>query len=155
MTKNSFTSDACLFVPEERNKYWPPGSTIVDFINGPVRAFFVWQAFKDLTGESLPERPHFIEGRIDFYAREAGLSDTSAIFEFIEFVAAAGVRRRARCYCGSGARIRDCSPDHLARVLDVRERVPAEVVGEGISDMRRKLISLSGRPLQHSKAGSA
>src|SRR5437899_11729328 len=44
------TGEACLFIPDERRKVYPPGTSFLEFLNGPVRNFFLSQSIFQRTG---------------------------------------------------------------------------------------------------------
>jgi hypothetical protein len=60
--------EACLFLPEEQWKAYPPGTTFVDFLNGPVRHFFLGQSLVR-RGQPGPFRAwgHGAKGMFEFY----------------------------------------------------------------------------------------
>jgi hypothetical protein len=62
---------ACLFVPDERWKHYPIGSDSIDYIRGPLRNFFLWQAYYEIEGKPLFEgRSHGPDGILESYYEE-------------------------------------------------------------------------------------
>ena len=86
---------ACLFLPDERYKYYPRGSTIIDFIEGPVKSFFLWQTNYDLnkSESSFEERGHGVEGIIEFYSEELKTKDISVMLKFLDYLTAKKVKK--------------------------------------------------------------
>jgi hypothetical protein len=124
-TARHFNPDgaACLFLPDARFRSCPRHCTIEEFINGPVRTFFLWQAYYDITGTVPPsgEWKHGVDGIVQFYFEELGTSDLPTVIRFLEFLTAKKARATQVCYCGTGRRLRDC---HLAKVKTYRDRIP-------------------------------
>ena len=73
---------ACLFVKDEAFKYLNNKLTIIDFINGPVKDFFISQHYFSLTGKWIyGERGHGDKGIIEFYKEEIGTEDKNVIIK--------------------------------------------------------------------------
>ena len=70
----------CLFLPDERWDVYPKGSRFLDFLNGPVRNFFLGQTMVHL-GHIWPfgEHRHGINGIREYYDGLLGTTDFSAI----------------------------------------------------------------------------
>lgn len=113
---------ACLFFRDERYKYWPQGSTIIDFIEGPVRSFFIWQIEHDLNGGGLNfvGRGHGVNGIIQFYTELIGTDDKKVITRFLEYLTKKKVKGHWLCYCGSGEKMRNC---HFDTLIDSRTKI--------------------------------
>ncbi len=116
---------ACLFLPEARWQYCRSRPGISEFIDGPVKAFFAWQAHVALTGRKPPsgEWRHGFPAIVDFYFEQLQTNDVRVVRTFLEYMTAKKVKHHWRCYCGSGVLLRDC---HLARVDFLRQRVPRQ-----------------------------
>lgn len=112
---------ACLFVEGERWQHWPEGSTLVDFIDGPVLAYLIGHAHYTLKG-SWPqgERSHGAGGILESYGELLGTDDADVIEAYIDVLAANNPKGHWVCPCGSGERLRRCHRDH---VNDLREKV--------------------------------
>jgi hypothetical protein len=135
----------CLFVPDERWKYYPIGSSIIEFLRKPVREFFLWQAYFDIAGEPLfPGRSHGPAGVLESYCEELQTSDPAVVIKFLDYLSSKKPKGHWNCYCGSGGRLRDC---HFAKFRALRDRIPR-------SYALRSLDLLRGR-LQARKASSA
>ncbi|MEN6537880.1 MAG: hypothetical protein ABFD89_29785 [Bryobacteraceae bacterium] len=122
-----FNSDgsACLFLPDARFRICAKNCSIDQFVNGPVCAFFLWQAHYEITGRvpATGEWQHGVLGILQFYFEELGTDDGRVVVRFLECLAAKKVRPPHACYCGSGRKLRDC---HLATVNTYRERIPRQ-----------------------------
>ena len=116
---------ACLFLPEERSKYWPMGSTIIDFIDGPVKDFFLWQTDYDLNdGKSrFGARQHADKGIIEFYKEEIGSEDKTVIKTLLEYLTKKEIKGHWLCYCGSGKKIRDC---HINKLKELGSKISCD-----------------------------
>ncbi len=126
---------ACLFLPDERYKYYPRGSTIIDFIEGSVKSFFLWQTNYDLNGSksSFEERGHGVEGIIEFYSEELKTKDKSVILKFLDYLTAKKVKKHWRCYCGSGKQLRYC---HIDKLNDLRAKISRDDVKNSLARIR-------------------
>jgi hypothetical protein len=129
-----FDKSACLFLRDERYKYFPPGSSIIDFIKGPVENFFLSQTYFDSTGKWLfGERSHGSDGIIEFYSEELGTDKYQAIKIFLEYLSSKKcIKGHRDCYCGSGKKLRDC---HLTKLIDFRSKISPE-------DAKKSLIMI-------------
>jgi len=116
---------ACVVLPDERWKSWPVGAPLVDFLNGPLRSYFICQSVVE-SGHPWPmeELGHGAAGIRTSYAELLGTDDINVIRGYLVCLAAKQVKGHWSCPCSSGKRLRDC---HLARVLDLRTRIaPAD-----------------------------
>ena len=112
---------ACLFVSGERWRYWPRGSSFIDFLNGPVISFLVGQALVE-RGEPWPfgERSHGGNGVLEAYSEMLGISDPGVVTDYLRVLARAKLRRHRGCPCGSGRPIRDC---HIEQIVSLRGNI--------------------------------
>ena len=117
---------ACLFLRDERYKYYPQGSTIIDFIETPVKNFFLWQADYDLNeGKSnIGERGHGTKGIIEFYSEELKTDDLVVIKNFLSYLTKSEVKGHWDCYCGSGKKMRNC---HFDILLQLKSKISCDV----------------------------
>jgi hypothetical protein len=126
----SISGGACLFVREERWRAYPKGATIIDFIQGPVRNFFLSQTYFDLTGKWLfGERSHNVDGVFEYYEEELGTNDPATITRFMMYLSKKVVKGHWDCFCDSGKRMRNC---HFPKLLEMREKIPQEVAARSL-----------------------
>lgn len=113
---------ACLFLRDERYKFYPKGSTIIDFIEGPVKNFFIWQMDYDLNGgnSSFGGRPHGANAIFQFYTEELGINNRSIIRNCLYYLSKENINGKWPCYCGSRKRLRGC---HLNKLMDLRSKI--------------------------------
>ena len=131
---NSGDGSACLFVPDERWKYYPIGSSIIEFIRNPVREFFLWQAYYDIEGKPLfPGRSHGPDGVLESYFEELQTKNPRVVVKFLDYLGSKKPKGHWDCYCGSGKRLRDC---HFAKLLALRERIPRAYARNSFSLLR-------------------
>lgn len=111
----------CLFAPGERWRYWPLGEGLVEFLRGPVQAFFVGHAIFELT-ENWPfgERSHGTLGVVEAYSDLVGTTEIPALTRYLAVLARPKLEAHRACPCGSGRRISEC---HRAAVVALREKV--------------------------------
>jgi len=136
---------ACLFLPEERWRVWPEGSSMLTFLDGPMRHFFIGQALKAL-GEDWPfgERTHGIEGALE-YCKDVLQSDdeafVNACLAMLSQPGFKGFRGHWPCPCESGLRIRECHPGLLA---DMHEKIPAARAATFVRQSQGRELSVAG-----------
>ena len=126
---------ACVLLPDERWKSWPAGAPLVDFLNGPLRNYFICQSVVE-SGDPWPmeELAHGAAGIRASYAELLGTDDVNVIRGYLACLAAKLVKGHWLCPCGSRKRLRDC---HLARVLELRKKISP-------ADASKSLRSLQG-----------
>lgn len=126
---------ACLFLLEERHKYLPNGTTIIEFIEGPIKSFFIGQAGFTQTGKWIfGERAHNEEGIIDYYKNIIGTDDAEIVTRFIEYLSKNKVKGHWECYCGSKKRMRNC---HFKTLLKTREFIKPKDVNTSLYVMTK------------------
>lgn len=125
---------ACLFIPEERWKYYPKGASIVDFIAGPISQFFMSQSYFEITGNWLfGQRKHGIGGLLEFYSEILGTTNILVIRKFVEYLIKPKVKGHWHCYCGSQKLLRHC---HLKKVFEYRSKISVETTRESLNKLR-------------------
>ncbi|KUO40384.1 MAG: hypothetical protein AVW05_03720 [Hadesarchaea archaeon DG-33] len=131
------TGEACLFLPDERWKVCHPGSSLLDFLNGPVRNFFVGQSLVEL-GQPWPfgEWSHASVGIIEYYAELLGTKDLATILRYLDYLSKPKIKGHWKCPCGSGRRLRNC---HFEELKDLRTKVRQDDAQRS----RQRLISLT------------
>jgi hypothetical protein len=111
---------ACLFVPEERARYFPIGMPLVGLLRGPIRAFFIGQLYFERFGQwPFGERGHGAKGLLEFYAEALSTTNGETILFVIDDLRRPAATRAAACPCGSGIPTEGCHP----RVLELRATV--------------------------------
>lgn len=131
------TKSACLFLKEERSKHYPPGSTILDFLKGPVNDYFLWQTEFELTGNpTVKARPHGFDGIMEFYKEELEIEDPKAILNCIDYL-----RKEAKghwpCFCGGEKKLREC---HFEKFSALKAKVPSKIAEEFFEALEKARI---------------
>ena len=124
----------CVLLPDERWKSWPVGAPLVDFLNGPVRNFFICQTLVE-SGDPWPmeQLAHGADGIRASYAEFLGTDDVNVIRGYLACLAAKQVKGHWPCPCGSGKRLRHC---HLMRVLDLRKKISTADASKSLTYLR-------------------
>lgn len=124
----------CVLLPDERWKSWPVGAPLVDFLNGPVRNFFICQSLVE-DGDPWPmdQLAHGTDGVRASYVELLGTNDMSTICAYLACMAAKQVKGHWSCPCGSGKRLRDC---HLTQVLDLRKKISRSAASRSLKCLR-------------------
>jgi hypothetical protein len=104
----------CLFLPDERWRYWGEGKDFRAFLEEPVNDFFLGQLYYERHG-SFPfgERRHVVQGIYDYYAEELGTSNATATERCISYLTKKKIKGHWKCYCGSGKKLRYCHKDKM------------------------------------------
>ena len=144
---NPADGTACPFLPDERYKYYPQGSTIIDFIEEPVKSFFLWQTHYDLNEgrSSLEGRGHGVEGIIEFYSEELKTKDISVMVKFLDYLTAKKVKKNWKCYCGSGKQLRYC---HINKLNDLRAKILRHDAKKSLAQVRDLREHIKSRKLR-------
>ena len=98
----------------------------MEFIEGPVKSFFVGQTGFTQTGKWIfGERAHNEDGITDYYKDIIGTNDIYVVLQFVRYLSKYKVKGHWECYCGSKKRLRNC---HFALLLKTREFIkPSDV----------------------------
>lgn len=122
---NKESGEACLFVPDERWRIYPSGTTFLEFLNGPVRNFFLGHSIFRHTGEwPFGQRRHGSAGILEYYGELLGTDDVTVILGYLECLSRPTLKGHWPCPCMSGKRVRDC---HRHQVNDLRTKIPCEL----------------------------
>ncbi len=117
--------EACLFLPDERWQVYPRGTTLLEFLNGSVRNFFLGQSLFRLTGEwPFGQRRHGAAGIREYYAELLGTNDLRVILGYLECLSRPVLKGHWDCPCRRGKRLRDC---HRGQIDDLRTKIPPPV----------------------------
>jgi len=128
---------ACLGVYADIMTRWAIEPGIVNFLEGFVAPFLVWQAYYDAHQKtpSWGERPHFAEGITEFYAELLGMNRHQAVVEFMKLLARKNrPKGHEICPCGSGERIRRC---HRELLYSTREKIAWQYVAKDLQAVLR------------------
>ncbi|MFC1788612.1 hypothetical protein ACFLZE_01695 [Thermodesulfobacteriota bacterium] len=123
---------ACLGVYADIMTRWSLKPGIVNFLEGFVAPFLVWQAYYDAHQKppSWGERSHFAEGITEFYAELLGMNEYSSVVKFMKLLARKNrPKGHEICPCGSGARLRSC---HRELLYSIREKVAWQYVAKDL-----------------------
>lgn len=115
------SGDICLFVPDERWRIYPRGSTLLDFLNVPVRNYFIGYCLVEM-GEPWPfgQRSHGADGIFEYYSELLGTDDKRVVIRFLECLSKSTLKGHWACPCGNGKRIRNC---HRTTLNDLRLKI--------------------------------
>ena len=103
------SGEVCLYLPLQLSEIFPAGSTLLDFLNSPVRSFFVSQSYFELTGEwPFGAWPHGAGAIIEYYAPMLGTTDRNIISRYFEMISKKEIKGHWLCPCGSGKILRHC-----------------------------------------------
>lgn len=139
---------ACVMLPEERFRLWPVGAPLSEFLDGPVRNYFLGQLARE-QGDPWPfgEWSHGMLGLYEFVRVELGGGSRSQICGFVARVLDARVDGNAPCPCQCGKLLRTCcraKVNHLRAIMS-RSRATKLFTWLANTPMPEELIALAGR----------
>jgi hypothetical protein len=131
------SGEACVLLPEDRWRSWPKGSSLVYFMSGPLRNFFLAQALVE-RGDPWPfgEWRHGLDGMRDYYREVFGTEDVVQASGFLECLASKKAKGHWNCPCKSGRRLRDC---HIDLVRALREKMPRSEAVKALQHLKNVL----------------
>jgi hypothetical protein len=138
---NQANGEACPIVPEEW-LLWPEHESILAFLDGPVRNFFLGQILVE-AGCPWPfgERTHGVPGLFEAYGEMVGASDRKTILRYLDCLSKENPKGHLECPCGSRKRLRNCHWDHL-KVL--HEKIPPLVARSALERLAGFSVRLGG-----------
>ena len=133
---NPVDGTACVLLLDERWRVWPNGSTLLQFLDGPVHNFFLGQSLVEL-GDRWPfgQWSHGAEGIREFYTDVLGTVDIRVITGYLDCLGKKKIKGHWSCPCRSGKRLRDC---HSALVQDLAAKIPRQVAIRSFGTLREK-----------------
>jgi hypothetical protein len=130
------TGEACLFIPDERWLVYPPGTSFLEFLNGPVRNFFLGQSLFALTNMwPFGQRRHGADGIHEYYAQLLGTDELTLILGYLECLSRPVLKGHWECPCRSGERLRDC---HRVQIEDLRTKISPAVAARSRESLRTR-----------------
>ncbi len=129
---------ACLFVPEEWLIRPREQRTLVHYLEGPVRNYFLWQSlFERGVAPPWGERSHGVPGLLESYSDLLGFRDVAAIKRCLLYLSREKLKGHWACPCGANRRLRDCHMEHLR---ELRAKVPRHVAQLALKRLRNPTI---------------
>lgn len=131
------TSEACVCLRDEWGWIIDDYRTLFDFIRGPIRDFFVWQACYDFYGsDKLGGYAHGYLGRLAFYQKKFQITDVEAVKKGLYHLSQGRYKPNWPCYCGSGKRVSNC---HKGLVLLLRAKILPKVAKSALVEIDGKI----------------
>jgi hypothetical protein len=130
---------ACLFVPEEWLLKPKEERTLLDYLEGPVRDYFLWQSLFEQGKSPWKDRDHKSKGLLEAYGEITGFPDEPAIRLCLEYLTRdQRIKGHWICPCGSGKRIRDCR--HSEHLRSLRQKVPRHIAKLALKRLQHPII---------------
>jgi hypothetical protein len=128
------TGNACLAVDEDWMVRIGHEPTVLEFLDGPVRNFFIGQSLVD-AGESWPsgERPHGYPGLLEAYGEWFGTQEENEIARYLEYLSKGRIKGHWNCPCGSGKKLRQC---HVDEIRELQQRIPPTLARQALERLR-------------------
>ena len=113
------TGVACLFFPYDLARVYPEGTSFLDFLDGPVKSYYVGQSMYEETGEwPFGQWGHNEKGAVEFFSNFFGTNDQLVIKRYIEILSQRTIKGHWLCPCGSGEKLRNC---HLELITSLHQ----------------------------------
>lgn len=118
---NSADGTACVLLPDERWRLWPPGAPLLSFLTGALHSFFLAQSLVE-AGEPWPfgQWAHGAKGVFQYYRELLKTADLSVIITYLEYLTAKKVKGHWPCPCKSSKRLRNC---HFGVVTGLKAKI--------------------------------
>lgn len=129
---------ACAFVPEEWLLLPREERTVVHYLDGPVRNYFLWQSLHE-RGQAPPwkDRSHGAPGLVEAYGDMLEMEGESAIRCCLDYLSKEQVKGHWPCPCGSGERIRHC---HLAHIRELQSKIPRHIAQLALKRLEKPVV---------------
>ena len=112
---------ACVFYPDDRWRCFPIGAPFIDYLNGPLRNYFLSQTYYERNGEwPFGEWSHGDIGVIEYYQQLIEAQDIGTVIKFLFVLADKKIRKQHDCPCGSEKTIKNCC---LLKIRDLRKKI--------------------------------
>lgn len=133
---------ACVLLPDDRWRCFPEGAPFAQFLDGPVRDFFLGQSLVAL-GEDWPfgQWRHGAEGVYEYYRWLLQTDDADTVLRHLRVLAKLGLKGHWECPCGSGEKIRRCC---RARIADLRGKIPPGVARKAVETLGARTAPVTG-----------
>ena len=84
---NTADGTACVLIPDERWRLWPPGAPLLKFLTGPLHSFFLAQTMVE-EGEPWPfgQWAHGAKGVFQYYRELLKTSDLRVITTYLDYL---------------------------------------------------------------------
>lgn len=133
---NPNNGEACPIVPEE----WllsPDHDSLVSFLNGPLRNFFIGQSLVE-QGDPWPfgGRSHGVDGLYEAYGELLGTTDRGAILRYLACLGHDIIKGHLECPCGSGKKLRNC---HVGDVRALKTKMPSWVAKKALERLLKAM----------------
>lgn len=136
---NPASGDACLFVEDERWEIWPTGASFKDFLEIPLRNFFLYQAYFEVMGHfPQGERSHGIIGKIEYFMEKFHLDSEDSILDILR-AGESPSKQNLLCPCGKIRKFKYC---HGPVVHLMRTNISSDI-------WNKTLYQLNERRLEH------
>lgn len=137
---------ACLFVEDEAYYQFPNGLSFVEFLEIPVRNFFLSQSIVANGGDwPLGYRSHGTEGVIEFYMEKLNTEDPVELLKCLKCLSIESVKGHHPCPCESGEIYRRC---HQARLSAIRPRIKPTFAARILNRIAEAVRSNNRQPNQ-------
>jgi hypothetical protein len=129
---------ACLLVPEEWLVRPQEERTVLHYLDGPVRNYFIWQSLYE-RGQSprYQGRSHAKDGLIEAYGEMLGLKSEASISRYLEYLSKKKIKPHWPCPCGSGNQIRRCDCVHFR---ELQSKIPRHIAKSALARLTNPTI---------------
>ncbi len=116
-----------MLIPEDRGRCFPEGAPFSEYLNGPLRDFFLSQTWFEQEGEwPFKHWSHGVEGIFEYYRELTGVTDADAVIRYVRVLSYPRLKGHILCPCGRNARLRDCCHERVARLRETVDPILAK-----------------------------
>ncbi|GEM_PF-1103677 len=132
---NPSSGDACLFVEDERWEIWPIGASFKEFLDVPLRNFFIYQAYFEVMGHfPQGERSHGIIGKIEYFLEKFNLDSEDTVLNIL-MTAESPSTQNLLCPCGKSRKLKYC---HGPVVHRMKTNINSEIWNKTIFQLKER-----------------
>ena len=128
---------SCVMIPEDRWNSFPPGSSLLDFIDVPVANYFLGQSHFEVHGEwPLGEWKHGWDGIFQYYKKLIGTESAVTVYRFIYVLSRQNSKPHFECPCGSRKKIKRCCQP---KIDDLRSKIPWRLARQRLQALKAEV----------------
>ena len=138
---------SCIMYPDDRWRCFPEGSTLMEYLQGPVHNYFLGQSYYEECGEwPMGEWGHGFLGVLEYYQWLAGTDDALTAWRFLYVMTRRTLKPHWDCPCGSGKKIKQCC---RRKINDMRYKIPVAMARASFA-----LLEVDAVPYSHGRLRS-
>ncbi len=115
---------ACVLVPEDRGRCFPPGARFSEYLSGPLHDFFLGQTYYEREGKwPFDHWSHGVKGILEYYQALTGVTGEYTVINFVRVLSYPKLKKSLLCPCGSNKRLQWCCYDKIVHLREIIDQV--------------------------------